>query len=271
MSTENGYTGVFPSIYDVTSRPQDNLVLSYGTSNDDEINILAFRVERSIRRIERVTNGPTIADGGNLDFGYFGTNGHTRDVADPGNEVFRIESDRNRSLVEYGFALPDVDDVYIGLEAGDGGAVVGLSEGSDRLRQFSAQDFEQRGAPKSQETRVEANGGTEIPSTRLSTAPDQGIIRLDSRQDGNNPFRFAFANRSGGQITANVIGMGMAYEVRPLYDREEALDMLAGDGYNRRLLTYGGFDNTNPNLPRQWYNAAHTVPYGEVGPAFNPP
>lgn len=271
MTEQNQYTGAFPTVYDVVSRPQDNIVLSYGTSDNNAISVLAFRVERAIRRIERVTNGPAIPDGDTVDFGYFGENGHSSDVSDPGDELFRIDANRNRTLVEYGFALPVADDVYVAIEAGDGKPITGFAEGSDRERGFGVNELDQRGAPASQETYVVGDADTEVPTTRLSPAHTQGLVRVDSRQDGNNPFRFGFKNNSGQQITANIIGMGTTYEVRPIYDEGTVLDMLEGDGYKRRLLTYGAFGNTKPNLPRDWNDAKTTVNFGDVGPAFNPP
>lgn len=265
MTQENSYTAAFPQIFDVTSRPQDNLVLLYGTSTDDAITALPFRIERTLRRIERTTNGPTLAAGETLDFGYFGEGGHERDVAQPGEDVLEIETERDNTIVEFGVGF-DTSDVYVGVESADGTPITGLREGADRARGFGPDDLPERGGVLSDYTITETPQA--VPTTALSGTPEQGLMRIDSRQDGNNPLRFAFYNDSGGQVTLNMTAIGMAYEARPVYDRSEALSLVAGEGYKRRLVGYGGFGNTKPNLPREWQDATVQVEYGDVGPAF---
>lgn len=268
MTEEQTYTSVYPGVLEVVSRPQDNIVLTFGNSNSDSTEAMAFRVERAIRRIERVTNGPTISDDDTLDFGYFGESGHSADVSSPGDEQFEIESERDQTIVEYGFGI-ETDGVYVAVETGDGDAVNGLSIGSNKDRGFGADDLQEFGGVLSDYTT--ADSPEAMPTTALSEKHDQGMVRIDSRQNGTNPFNFAFLNKSGGQVTVNPVAVGQTYEVRPIYDRETAVNMLAGTGHTRRVLTYGGFENTKPNLPRAWQRASFSVDWGEVGPAHNPP
>lgn len=260
---ENSYTGVYPHIYEVTNLPQQNIVLLYGNSNEDTYQAIAFRIKRAIRRREEVDNGPTVGADSTLSFGYFGEDGHSADVADAGEEVFRVDSNRDRTLVEYGFGFPE-NGVYVGVETGEGDVVNGLGPGDDRDRGFSAADLDQRGGVLSDLTTVETQNANEAePTTALSEKPDQGLVRIDSRENGNNPFRFAFKNITGGSITVNPIAVGMHYEVVPVIDRQQTLRMAAGRE-TARLLTYGGLGNSKPNLPRKWQEASYQVEYGDV-------
>jgi len=258
----NDYTANYPSILEVLSHNQDNLVLMYGNSRSDTYNALAFNIKRSIRRVERVLNGPTIADTNTLDFGYFTPSGHSRNVTNPssGDEVFRIDSGRGSTLVEYGFSV-EPDGVYTGIQTGDGDTISGLTPSDDRDVGFDVTNLSDRVGVLSDLTLTETSGG--VPTTALSPRPDQGIFKIDSDTNGTNPIRFAFENQSGGQVTVDVIGVGMAYEVEPVTDEQRARRMVRGEGLSRRVATYGGLDNTNPNLPTEW------VP-GKVTVEFNP-
>lgn len=263
----NNYTSAYPAITEVFSRERDNLVLMYGNSNDRTYNALAFQILRTVRRIERVENAFSLADDETKSFGYFGTGGFSADTSAPGNEVFSIDAARANTIIEYGFSVP-VDGVYVGVQVGDGDTVNGLAEGSDRDRGYSAEDLRDRGGVLSDLTYLDSptpsiNDG--VPTTALSETPRQGIFRIDSERDGDNPFYFAFDNQSGGAADIDVNGYGMAYEVRVVPEREKVKSMVAGKGYDRRLCTYGGFGNTNPNLPREWYDAVVTLGYDELG------
>jgi hypothetical protein len=266
VEPQNTYDTVHTAITDVVSRPQDNVVLVYGNSSKDTYNAMAFQVIRAVRRIERVEQVTTLADDGTLEFGYLGENGHSRTTSTPGDDVFAIESDRGSTLVEYGFAVPQ-DGVYVGLQTGDGDTVNGLTENDERDRGLGADDLPQRGGVLSDLTRVDTPSATleePIPTTALSERQDQGVFRIDSEQNGDNPFRFAFNNQSGGQVDVDVTGMGVTYDVRPIEDTDVVKDMLAGNGYNRRVIQYGAFGNTNPNIPREWFNYRASVGPGEL-------
>lgn len=267
----NTYTSAHRAITDVVTRPQDNIALVYGNSSDNTYNALAFQVVRSIRRIERVEDAFNLADQSAKEFGYFGENGFSVDTNSPGDEVFRIESERSKTIVEYGFAVPQ-DGVYVGIQAGDGSNINGLREGSERDRSWSASDLKDRGGVLSDETYLDTPSVSTdfpIPTTALSTMPDQGVVRIDSRQNGPNHFRFGFLNESGGQVTIDLIGYGMTYDIRPIEDEQTVRDMVAGEGHNRRLLTYGGLDNTKPNLPQDWYDYRVPINEGELTPGVS--
>lgn len=267
--TQNAYDSSYPAVQEVTSREYDNLVLLYGTSRTEEISALAFRVYRTQRRWERAQNPPSLdAQGGTndtLDFGYFGPQGHSEDVSQPGNEIFRIESERNQTIIEYGFEV-EPDGVLTAVQTADGSPILGLRRGAERARGFGPSAFSERGAVDSSLTRVDSP--EELATTALSPNPDrQGLFRIDSKEEGRNPFRFGFANTTNGSVTVDVTGYGVAYDVRPIHDEDTVLDMLTPDGTPARRVTYGGFENTNPNLPRGWYDDRVTVDISEVNVA----
>lgn len=266
------YTSVYPAITDVTSDNQELLALIYGNSNEDTYNAIAFQVVRSVRRIERVEDSITLSDNGTQNFGWFGENGFSRNVNSPGTEVFSIQSERERTIVEYGFGVPQ-SGVYVGIQTADGATLDGLSVGDERGRGLDAATLNQRAGVLSDTTVVDTPAYTNsepIPTTALSEREDQGLIRVDSEQNGPNRFFFAFNNQSGGQVTIDVTGIGVAYDVRPIFDGDVARSIVSGEGFDRRLVQYGPFDNTNPNLPEEWYNARVRVGPGELTPAAPP-
>jgi hypothetical protein len=267
----NTYDSTHPAVTDVVSRPHDNIVLVYGNSNDGVYNALAFQVIRTVRRIQRVVDSFSLADDTTKEFGYFAENGFSADVNSPDDEVFEIDTERANTLTEYGFAVPQ-DGVYVGLSAGDGSNINGLREGSTDQRSWSAADLQTQGGVLSDLTYVDAPGvstDAPIPTTAMSPQPTQGVVRIDSRENGSNPFRFAFDNQSGAQVTIDIVGYGQAYDVRPVEDEQTVRKMLAGNGYNRRILNYGGFDNTKPNLPDSWYANRINIEPGELTPGVS--
>jgi len=268
MEQTNTHDSIYPAAPDVFSRSWDNLVLTYGTSERDNIQALAFQIVRSVRRVERVFDAFTVADGGTKTFGYFGEGGFSADTGSPGTEVFSIQEQRERTLQEWMFAVPQ-DGVYVGIQTGDGDVVDGLSEGDDRGRGLSAEDLNQRAGVLSDYTYVDApavSTDAVMPTTALSETPEQGLVRVDSDQDGANPYYFGFNNQSGGNQTIDVIGLAQTYHVRPVRDKTTARDIIDGAGFNRRILQYGSLSNTNPNLPRPWYDYRVTVRRDELSP-----
>lgn len=269
MASSAEYTSVHQAITEVESGPHSNIVLVYGTSSDDTYKALAFQIVRSVRRIERVENTVTLADTATQSFGWVGENGFSVNTGSPGDEVFSIQDARDRTIVEYGFAVPQ-DGVYVAMETGDGAQVSGLRPGNLLSRQLDADTIDTRAGVLSDHTYVgtpASSNDDPIPTTALSERPQQGMVRIDSEQDGANRFYFAFNNQSGGQVDIDIIGMGAAYDVRPIQDEQTVRAMLAGNGFDRRVLQYGGFDNTNPNLPRSWYNYAVDVGPGQQVPS----
>lgn len=265
------YDAEFPAIYDVVSGSHELIALLVGSSMEDTYTAMAFQVTQSVRRIERVRDATTVnANGGTTEFGLFGENGFSPDVpGDPGNEVFSIDAERDKTIVEYGFAV-EQDGIYTALKAGDGANVIGKRSGATDYRGWSAENARVRGGVLSDHTEMESPATSTnfpIPTTALSPEPhNQGVVRVDSRENGDNPFRFAFRNDTGSDETIDLTAMGQAYNVRVIEDENTVRDIIRGDGYDRRLLTWGHFDNTNPNLPAPWIDNRVTVGPGDLTP-----
>jgi len=262
------YESAYSSITDVLSRELDNIVLLYGGSRDEQLKALGFQINRVARRIERIQNGPTLDADGNandtIGFGYFGENGHSRDVSTPGDEVFQIESERSETIVEYGFAV-EQDDVLVAVRSADNAPITGLRSGSQKRRGFGVDDLEDFGSVRSEVTRTSPDDAQEeLPTTALSPTPRQGLFRIDSKRDGLNRFGFAFSNQAGAQQTISAVAVGQAYEVEPITNNEDIRSLVSPGGPPARIVTYGGFDNTNPNLPSEWFDSRVTLDTGNI-------
>jgi hypothetical protein len=266
--TKNTYEATHRSITDVTSHERENLLLTYGHSDRETYSVLGFQVVRTIRRIERVSDLVTINAGNNEDFAVIGEDGWGNNVSNPGDDVFRIDSERKRTLVEYGFGV-DNDGVYVAMQTADGDAINGIAESSERDRGFSVGDIFDRGGVLSDLTTIGTPGVSDafpVPTTALSPNIDQGVIRIDSREDGLNSFRFAFDNQSGSQQTIDVIGYGTAYHVRPITSEDTVRSLLSNTPRNTRVVTLGGFGTNKPNLPQDWYPHRVFIRAGELVP-----
>lgn len=264
VEANNLYTASYPTIFDVANSNHTNLGLVYGNSNKDTYSALAFQVVRSVRRFERVENAATLDADESVEFGYIGSNGFEHDVSDPGKEVWRVDSGRSETIVEYTFGVPE-SGVFVAIQSGDGDTLTGLREGDDRERKYGASSLPERGAVLSDHTVVDSPGvseSDELPTTALSPRRDQGLPRIDSREDGANPFRFAFHNATSSEVEIDVTGVGMTYHVRPYTERSDVESVITSDA--ERVLTYGGFGNTNPNLPKDWYDYAVEIGPGEL-------
>lgn len=259
---ENTYDAPFPAIQDVTSRELDNLVLLYQGPQNRSVRALGFRILRSVRRRETVENEPTLQPDGDqgdtLDFGYFGENGHSEVVTSAGDEVFRVDNERSSTIIEYGFEV-EPDGVQVSVETADGSTVFGLREGADRARGFGPSDFSLRGSILSDLTRTTTRDGDEVPTTALAGSRRQGLFRIDSDENGLNRFRFAFSNTTGNAVDVGVTAKGQTYHVQPVEDRETVLDMVSKGGTPARVVTWGGFTNSSPNLPREWTDALQRI------------
>lgn len=267
--TNNEYTSTYRSINEVLSEELDNLVLLYGNSQDDLFNALGFRIIRTQRRIERLTQTFTLAANGNagdsLDFGRLGENGHAQDVSNPGDDILQVFEDRERSLLEWGISV-DVDGVLTGVESPSGKPVLGVSDASNRTRGWDPEEFDSYGAVLSDYTRADAPDP--IPTTALSPSHDQGLFRIDSDESGRNSMRFAFLNTTGSQVTVDITAIGKRYVVTPIKDEQTLRQMVRGEGVKRRLATWGGLGNTSPNLPSPWFDYRVTLNEDEfLGPA----
>lgn len=264
---ENTYDAPFPAIQDVTSRELDNLVLLYQGPQNNTVRALGFRILRTVRRTERVSNEPTLQPNGDqgdsLDFGYFGDNGHSAEVTQSGDEVFRVDNERSSTIIEYGFEV-EPDGVRTAVETADGSTVLGLREGSDRARGFGPSDFPLRGSVLSDLTRATTRDGDEVPTTALAGSRRQGLFRIDSDENGLNRFRFAFTNTTGNAVDVGVTAKGQTYHVQPVEDRETLIDMVSKGGTPARVVTWGGFTNSSPNLPREWTSALQRIEVSQI-------
>lgn len=266
MSDHNAtYDSVYPAITDVTPDEIQNLVLLMGHSEDDKFSALAFRVFRTVRRTQEFTAaGPSVNDTNSLDFGYLGADGHEQDVSSPGEDILRIEGERDRTIVEYGIGST-ASGIHLGVQTTASGSVItGLRDPAEgRARSISADDLADYAGVLSDHTLTDSP--TSIPTTALSAHPSQGIVRIDSKDQGNNPIRIGIENQSGSNATdIDFEAVGQAYEVRPVRDGDVVRDMVAAEGFERRVLTYGGFENDRPNLPTDWQANKQTFTYAEI-------
>lgn len=267
----NQYDSVFPAVNDVTSPEQHNLAVLYGTSSASQYRALAFQITRSMRRIERLPTPITVPAGGTVPFGILTSDGHATQADTGGTDIFHIGTARDSTIEEYGFGIEvdgvDASDVYIGIEPHGGNPIMGVQgDDDDRARGFSADSLDVRGGVSADLTLTQAS---QYATTALSENPDrQGTLRIDSRQDGRNNFRFGFKNTGTADATVTVHGMGSAYRVRQVTDREAVRDMVTPGGIASRPVTYGSFSNDRPNLPRSWTDHIVTVDANELVPPF---
>lgn len=247
MSASNEYASDYKGILDVLSREMDNIVLLTGDSNNNEFRVWAFSINQVNRRAEYITNLPDLSPGSTLSLGYFGENGHSEDsnVSDAGDDLLRIEDFHDETIEEFGIAV-EPDDVLVGAENPPGAPILGVQGG--RARGFDADDFSNRGAVRSQFTRT-VNG---LPTTALSATDEQGLIRIDSADNGRNRTYVGFKNVGEQTAPLQATVYGNTYRVTNVTDSQVIRDMLFGDGYKRRVLTWGGIKNQNPNIPDAW-------------------
>lgn len=267
MQSNNQYESVFPTVPEVGSDNHENIVLVYGSSQKDTYSAIGFQVARSLRRIERVGDVVTLDDGETTSFGRIGENGYSQSVNDPGQDIFRIDSGREETIIEYGIGVPQ-DGVWVAVESASGDLISGLREGDDRERGYGSSDLEDRAAVLSDYTTVstpEPSVDDAVPTTALAPRRDQGLVRVDSREDGLNEYRFAFRNDSGEEVDVDLTAWGMAYHVRPVTEESTVESMLTGE-IDSRLLTWGGFGNQNPNMPGDWYDYNIDISSGDLMP-----
>ena len=257
MQARNTYTSEFPAFIDVQNRENENLVVLYGSSTDNEWRALALQSNQIVRRRERVPDVHTLSDGDSLDYGMLQATSsgiqHEQDTTtDPSQDILRVDSNKDETLVEYGIGVTN-SDVYVGIENA-GETVTGL-QGDRERRENGVEDLDRHGVP-SQLTLTDDN---EVPTTALSPTPDQGIVRIDSDDNGRNPIRIGLYNDSGGQSTPDVEVLGTAYRVTPITDAGIVEDMAYGSGFNRRVLMWSDFGNTSPNVPETWKDGRITL------------
>lgn len=268
MDVHNQYTATYPAITDVLSREMDRLVLLFGSSSDMTLQALAFRIGRVQRRTERISGLPSLAAQGNsgdsLDFGYFGENGHSADASNPGDDELRIDAATDSTLMEYGVAVQP-DDILVGLRMGSDDEVTGYRESSERPRGYDDDLLTDFGAVRSDYTQTRDAGG--LPTTAVAETEDQGLFRVDSDSAGQNRIEFAFQNLAGASQQLSVEVVGKTYEIAPITDQNLTRRLVNGEVSQRRVVTYGGFGNDNPNIPRLWNKNKVSVNLGSIAAA----
>lgn len=252
---EYSYDGEFPAGTDIQLFENQNLAVLYGASTDNEWRAMAFQTNIVQRRWERYESVVTLSDGDTLDYGMITEDGHEEQTgvdASASDDILRVDSERDETVVEW-FVSVDPDDVFVGVQNPGTNTITGI-QGDRNRRAESVDRLDQHGV-KSDYTRT----GGEFPSTALSPKPNQGLVRVDSDEDGRNPIRFGFKNGSGAERTVDMEFYGAAYHVTPVTDPDLIEDMVYGHGINRRVLTWGGWDNTSPNLPANWKDGRITL------------
>lgn len=250
--------GFFP-IPAVLSSELDNIALLSGSSDGNTWKAIAFKVNQVNRRTEYINNLPTLEPGGTLDFGFLGENGHSEDsnVSDPGNDQLRISDNEDETLVEYGISVKP-SGVLVGVQNPANADITGIQD-TDRLRGWdasstNADNFSDFGAVRSDYTQTE-NG---VPTTALSPSTTQGIFRFDKSDDRNNTY-FGFRSLREDDAPLEVAAHGLAYKVTPILDPNDARDVVFGNGVPRRVVTYGGLDNTKASRPDVYQDAEITI------------
>lgn len=260
MDTNHQYTSEYPTLHEVQSYETHNVAILYGSSTRNEWKALSLQTNMTIRRRERITGITTLSDQDDLAFGMLQSDGHEETAGttpDPSKDLLRIEDGTEETLVEWSLGV-DPDDVYVGVQNPSTENISGL-QGDRERRETGSSDLDSHGV-LSQHTQT-ANGH---PTTALSTKPNQGIVRIDSDDEGRNPIRVGFYNDSGADATVDVTAVGVAYHVTPIQTQSVTRDIVFGNGFNRRVLTWGSFQNTSPNLPAEWGDGVVTLTNEDV-------
>lgn len=249
-----GRDSPYPPLTSVHSRPNESFTIMWENSSDGTWNALGFVVDQVMRRYERIEGFATLADGGTLDFGIFGEKGHESNTTDEGADRLRIEENHDRRVIEYAVGVTPTDEnLLVGVQNPIDAPIVGLDEQSNRLRNFDVAALTDRGGVASTDT-ITSDGAT---TTALSTTPDQGLVRIDTDDNGNNPMRFGFNNQTGAQQTLSAQAFGAAYDVTVIGTPNQVRNLLYSPDV--RTLIYGGQGNSSPNLPRPWKSAVVEV------------
>jgi hypothetical protein len=249
--TDSGVTQhPFEVITDVQSRETDNLALLFGRNQTNAYQAIGLKISRVNRRIERITNLPTLGPGEELDLGFLGEQGHEQDVATPGDDKLRIDDDFDEMLVEYGIGFRP-SGVLVAVESPSDSLISGIV--GDRTRGYDAtgggkSNLEDFASVRSEHTVTEEG----IPTTALSPTPNQGLFRIDTENDGTNPMRFGFKSHREDDAPLEALAYGATYRVTPITDRQAVEDMVYGNQMRRRVVTYGGIENERPNIPPEW-------------------
>lgn len=260
------YDAVHPAITEVTSPHLSNLCMVFGAGSNTRMQALGFYVDRTVRRHERIQNPPTVPANDSLDFGKFVENGHTADpaVASAGTDLFSIQNNRETTIEEISLAVNN-DGILAGAAVGD--SEVTALDGTDRARGFGADDLVEYGGVRAELTRTTDTEADEypVPTTALSPSVDQGLLRFDAEQAGNNPFYWGFYNTTGADVDLDAYAVGARYKVTVVENDSAVRRMLNGDA-PCRVVQHGSFSLDNPNLPRAWAENTIAIRGGELLP-----
>ncbi len=268
MQARNTYTSEYPAFIDVQNRENENIVVLYGSSTDQEWRAMAFQTNQLLRRRERAEDVKTLADGDVTEYNMLqdtssGIQLEEDATTDPSQDILRIDGNKSETLAEYAIGVT-TDDVYVGIENA-GTELIGL-QGDRERRETQPADLDRHGIP----SQLTLTNEHSLPTTALGGSPNQGIVRVDSDDNGRNPIRIALNNEvSGAQRTPSVIVHGVSYRVTPVTDTGVVENILRGKGHNRRILTWGAFDNDSPNIPEPWKDGRITVTDEDVADALS--
>jgi len=257
MQARNSYTSEYPAFIDVQNRENQNIVILYGSSTDNEWKAMAVQTNQIVRRRERAIDIQSIDDQGTLDFGMLQDTSsgiqHEEDTTtDPSQDILRIDGNKDETLAEYAIGVSETD-VYVGIENA-GSEILGL-QGDRERTESGVSDLDRHGIP----SQLTLTNDHSLPTTALSPTPDQGDVRIDSDDNGRNPTRIGLFNDSGGTLNPDVVVHGAAYRVTHVADKGIVEDMAYGKGHNRRVLMWSGFENTSPNVPEPWKDGRITL------------
>ena len=268
MHATNQYTSEYPTLMDVQTKEQHNMVVLYANSTSNQWRAMAFQTNMTIRRVERATDIATLSDGETLDFGMLQEEGHEETsgvTTDASKDILRIDDQKSETIVEYALGVtPTDDELYVGVQNPKTQFISGIQ--GDRLRRRSQADDLVDVGTRSTLTVTDTDT---VPTTALSESPDQGLVRIDSADEGQNPIRIGFQNESGGDITPSIEALGVAYHVTPVTDSGVVEDMFHGKGHNRRVLSWGNLENDSPNIPKAWREGVIDVTAADVRNALS--
>lgn len=259
----NQYTSVYPSAVDVLSGPVSDVALLWADPNREQFKAVTAEVSRTVRRVERVRNLPSIASGSGLAIGYLGENGHSEDVANPGDDRLRVSDGAERhEIQELALGVPEAGLLVATANPLDEDLLAGVDD--RRVRGVDPADFSTRAAIPSELT-VAAN---DWPTTALSARQDQGLVRVDAPNDegGLNRIGIGFLNTTANSITPTVNVYGLTYRISAISEAETAKNVLFGNT-NRptRRLMYGGLESFSPGLPDDWESGVLELEASDIG------
>jgi len=216
------------------------LVLSFPTTGD-EIEAYSLLIKRSNPISKDYTEMLEIPSGGTVDTDKLGENGHADQVADPGDNVFRIVEEKDKKRIYHFGQLWEPDDLKIWWE----NPADQLIQGFTRTTAVSVGDDE--GYIWSDHTKY----GPKMPSTEMETFSLPGVT----------PF-IGFQNSS--TRTQKPVGYfyGKAYKVEVInaVDMDKAKDIALGIGYKRTLKSFGPLGAYSISLPEEWGDPVELSP-----------